>query len=139
MIDRFIKPSILFAIGGFIYMLIELIWRGYTHWTMGITGGICFVLIGFINEFYTYKMSLVNQMFISSIIITIIEFFVGCIVNLGLGWNVWDYSSLPFNILGQICIPYMFLWFLLSCVAIILDDYLRYWLFKEEKPHYNIL
>lgn len=135
---KIIKPFILFMIGGFSYVIIELIWRAYSHISMFFVGGICFVIIGGINEFYTYEMNLIDQMLISSIAITIIEFIAGCIVNIWLGWNVWDYSSVPFNILGQVCILYMFLWFLLSAVAIIFDDYLRYWLFKEEKPHYKI-
>ena len=133
------KHSVLFLVGGIMYMLIEIVWRSHTHWTMGITGGICFILIGLLNEFYTYKMSLINQMLISSIIITVIEFIVGCIVNIWLKWNIWDYSSAPFNVLGQVCLPYMFLWFLLSAVAIIVDDWLRYFWFNEERPRYTIV
>ena len=30
------------------------------------------------------------------------------------------------------------IWFYLSLVAIILDDYLRYWMMGEEKPKYKI-
>lgn len=134
-----IKPLILFIIGGFSYVMIEILWRAYSHASMFIVGGLCFIIIGGINEFYTYEMNLIDQMLISSIIITIIEFIAGCIVNIWLGLNVWDYSSVPFNILGQVCVPYMFLWFLLSFIAIIADDFLRHWLFKEEKPHYNFL
>lgn len=35
----------IFTIGGLSYALIEILWRGYTHWTMIITGGICFVVL----------------------------------------------------------------------------------------------
>ena len=49
----------------------------------------------------------------------------------------WDYSDMPFNILGQVCLPFSALWVLLSALAIILDDYLRYWLYHEEQPHYR--
>lgn len=132
------RPLILFNIGGLLYILIELLWRGYSHWTMFIVGGMCFVLIGLINETFTFEMPLITQMTISSIIITIIEFISGCIINIWLGLNVWNYSNMPFNILGQICIPFMILWFFLSVLGIILDDYLRYWLFGEEKPKYKI-
>lgn len=96
------------------------------------------MLIGAINEFYTYDMPLIRQMMIGACIITSVEFICGCIVNLLLGWNVWNYSDMPFNVLGQVCMPYMVLWFLLSGVAIILDDWLRYWWFGEEKPHYRV-
>lgn len=76
-------------------------------------------------------------MIISSVLVTVVEFIAGLIVNIWLGLNVWDYSNLPLNILGQVCVSFMFLWFLLSLPAIILDDYLRYKLFNEEKPHYK--
>lgn len=132
------KYAILFAIGGVLYCLIEILWRGYTHWTMGIVGGICFILIGLINNsrFFYHLMPFKQQMLIGGLIVTIVEFIAGCILNLWLGLNIWDYSEVPFNILGQICLPYMLLWILLSAVAIVLDDYLRYWIFHEDKPKY---
>ena len=74
----------------------------------------------------------------SSIIITTLEFITGIVVNIGLGWNVWDYSNLPFNIYGQVCVWFIFLWFILSFIGIVGDDYIRYWLFDEEKPHYKL-
>lgn len=133
---RCIKPLVLFGIGGCLYYIIEILWRGYSHWSMIVLGGLCFILVGSINE--VFKFPLVKQMFLSTVIITIAEFICGCIVNLWLKWNVWDYSGLPFNVLGQICLPYSILWFFLSVVAIILDDYLRYWIFGEEKPKYKL-
>ena len=132
------KHSILFIIGGFIYALIEIISRGFTHWTMFILGGICFVCIGLINEFVKWEMPLWKQALIGGGIITSLEFVTGIIVYVILRWHVWDYSNVPFNVFGQICLPYMLLWCLISIPSIILDDYLRYWFFKEEKPHYNL-
>ena len=133
---RAVRPLILFGIGGILYYFIEIIWRGYSHWTMFLLGGICFLLVGLINEIF--ELSLVKQMTISTVIITIAEFICGCIVNLQLGWNIWDYSELPLNVMGQICLPYSVLWFFLSLIAIILDDYLRFRLFGEEKPRYKL-
>ncbi len=135
---RIVRLPILFGIGGLMYYVIEILWRGYSHWTMFLLGGFCFVLIGLINEIFTFQIPLAKQMLISTVIITVAEFVCGCIVNLWLKWNVWDYSELPMNILGQICAPYSILWFFLSFIAIILDDYLRYWLFGEEKPEYKL-
>lgn len=132
------KALILFGIGGFIYYMIECIWRGHSHWTMGIVGGICFLLIGMINEYFTWEMKLWKQCVIGAVTVTVIEFISGVILNISLGMNIWDYSDVPFNILGQVCLPYCFLWVALSAVAIILDDYLRYWLFGEEKPRYRL-
>ena len=132
------KHVILFTIGGSIYYGIECIYRGYSHWTMAILGGICFVLIGGINEYISWDTPLWKQGLIGSAIVTSLEFVTGCIVNLWLGWNVWDYSDTPFNILGQICIPFSIIWFFISLLAIIVDDYIRYWIFGEEKPKYKL-
>ena len=133
---RYHKEIILWLIGGLLYMGIELIWRGYSHWTMFVLGGICFILLGRINEVIPWDMPLWLQVLIGTAIITGLEFITGCIVNLWLGWNVWDYSNVPLNVFGQICLPYILLWAPISLAGIILDDCLRYWLFKEERPNY---
>ena len=132
-----LKAIILMAVGGMLYALFEIGFRGYTHWTMIIVGGICFYLIGLINEVIPWEMEIWKQCVIWSLVVTAVEFVSGCIINLWLGWGVWDYSDMPFNILGQVCLPFSALWVLLSALAIILDDYLRYWLYHEEKPHYR--
>ena len=120
-----IKNSLLlFIIFGCCYLLFEIIWRGYTHWTMFIVGGLCGFLIGLINE-KNKKMPLIKQCLISTLIVTVIEFISGCIINLWLNLGVWDYSTMPFNILGQICLPYCLLWFILSILVIKVDDWLR--------------
>lgn len=135
---RMLKVFLLFLLGGISYMLVEMAYRRYTHWTMLVVGGICFVLIGAQNELNTWEMPLILQCFIGSLIVTTVEFVSGCIINIKLGWNVWDYSGLQCNLLGQICLLFSCLWVLLSVPAIILDDYLRYWLFGEEKPRYTL-
>ena len=67
-----------------------------------------------------------------------IEFSTGCLVNLRLGWNVWDYSNLPFNLFGQVCLPFALMFLPLCAAAIILDNYICYWLFQDKKPKYKI-
>jgi len=128
--------TVLFVIGGSIYYGLEMLWRGYSHFSMFITAGISFLIIGCLNEVYTWEMSFLKQCIIGSIVITTLEFICGCIVNLWLGWNVWDYSQMPFNILGQICLPFSLIWIVLSGVAIVVDDWIRYLIFNEDKPHY---
>lgn len=127
----------LFFVGGLLYYLIEVVWRGYSHWTMYCLGGLCFVCIGLINEVIPWEMPLWLQGIIGALVITVLEFAVGCVVNIVLGWNVWDYSDVPFNICGQICLPFTLLWFAVSLAAVVLDDYIRYWAFHEERPHYT--
>ena len=135
---RAVRPLVLCSIGGLLYIFCEMIFRGHSHWTMFLVGGICFWLIGLINEVIPWEMPLWRQCIIGAAIITAVEFAAGCVINLWLGWDVWDYSGLPLNLLGQVCLPFSVLWFFLSAVGIILDDYLRYHLFNEEKPHYRI-
>lgn len=133
-----IRPLILFVIGGLLYLLIELVFRGHTHWTMFFVGGLCFVLVGAINEVIPWDTPLVIQCVIGGVIITAVEFVSGCIINLWLGWAVWDYRDMPFNLLGQICLPFSLLWVLISAIAIVVDDYIRYYLFGEVKPRYKL-
>lgn len=130
------KLMSLFCVGGAAYCAIELMWRGYTHWSMYLLGGLCFLLCGAINEVFPWEMPLWQQQGICAVVITALEFCTGYLVNIVLKLNVWDYSNMPCNIMGQICPQYVFLWFLLSVVAIVLDDYMRYWLFDEEHPRY---
>lgn len=135
---RIIRPLVLWSIGGLLYVILEMIWRGYSHWTMFLVGGICFILIGAINEVIPWEMPLLLQCIIGALIVTAVEFLSGCIINIWFGWHVWDYSDMPFNLCGQICLPFSCLWIAVSGIAIVLDDYLRYWLFKEEKPYYKL-
>lgn len=137
-IKQWLKIFILFLIGGFIYVAIELGFRGHSHWTMFLLGGLCFILIGGLNNYIPWEMSIIKQGVIGSLIITSLEFIFGLVLNLYLNLGIWDYSNMPFNILGQICLPFSIAWFFLSLVAIFVDDWLRYILFKEEKPHYHL-
>lgn len=132
------KHAILALVGGIIYGALEILFRGCTHWSMVILGGVCFVIIGELNEVIPWNMPLILQMLCGCIIITTLEFCCGCIVNIWLGWSVWDYSNEWGNLLGQICPKYSMIWYFVSLFAILLDDWLRYELWDEEKPHYRV-
>lgn len=136
--NQIMKYIILFIIGGNSYFYVELLWRGYSHITMFFLGGICFILIGLINEIIV-DMPLPMQQGISSIIVTILELAFGLVFNIWLEMNIWDYSNLKFNFMGQISLKYSILWFFLSLPTIVFDDYLRYWIFGEDKPEYTFV
>ena len=123
-LNNITKNIIIFLIFGISYYLLEILWRGYSHWTMIIVGGLCGLLIGLINEI-TPKMNTVLQMLLGSVIVTIIEFVTGYIINIKLDLNIWDYSNLKFNILGQVSLLFSVLWFFLSYIVIKLDDCIR--------------
>jgi len=136
-----IKAIVLFTIGGIIYCFIERVWRGFfPHFSMFIVGGVCFLCIGQLNHSYLeWEMPLTSQMFLSGGIITVIELAAGLLLNVKLNLEIWDYSDIPYNFMGQICLSYFALWQFLSIVGILLDDYIRYWFFKEDKPRYRLI
>lgn len=138
-IKNVIKMVVLLLIGGTTYFGIEMLWRGHSHWTMALVGGICFVLIGAINEYLPWELGMVQQAFTGANIVTCVELIAGLILNVWLKLGIWDYSNMPLNLWGQICLPFFFAWVALSVIAIVIDDYLRYWLFNEEKPHYQLI
>lgn len=133
------KALVLFLFGAVLYAAIEILWRGHTHWTMAVLGGLLFLLLGGLNNWLPWEMPLLWQIIIGTAIVTAAEFVVGCILNLWLGLEIWDYSNLPGNILGQICPQFTLAWAGLSLIAIVLDDYIRYWLWGDERPYYKFI
>ena len=137
--NQSLKYLFLFVTGGLLYSFLELFYRGWTHWTMFFLGGLCFIALGLINEVISWDMPLWQQALVGACIITSLEFATGCIVNQWLGWGVWDYSGMPGNVLGQVCPQFFVLWLPVALSGIVLDDWLRYWLFDEEWPHYKLI
>ena len=114
---RLTKNTMMFISGCIIYGFLEILWRGYTHWTMILTGGICLVLL--YNMFNRLEnVHTLCKCVYGAGIITLVEFIVGCVVNIMLGMNVWDYSAIPFNLFGQVCVLFSTLWMLISYMAI---------------------
>lgn len=106
------KKIIIFFIGAVGYSVIEVAFRGYTHWTMVLTGGLVFSLLYAVQSRMGGR-PLWLRCLAGAGVITAMEFLVGCVVNLWLGWNVWDYSMYRFQVMGQVCLLFSFLWFLL--------------------------
>lgn len=136
---RLWKTLILFSVGAVLYSAIEIMWRGRTHWTMAVLGGICFLICGGVNEYLSWETPLLLQCLICAVLITAAELAAGMVLNVRLGLAIWDYSELPFQYRGQICLGYSCLWYLLSLAAILLDDWIRWRFFEEEKPRYHII
>lgn len=106
----------LFLLGCFGYSLLEILFRGYTHWTMALTGGVVAAVLYALHAAAPPR-TLLLQCLCGAVFITAIEFAVGVVDNMILGWNVWDYSNMPLNLYGQICLPFTGLWFLL-CIPV---------------------
>lgn len=109
----FLELPLLLLMGGVGYYALEFFWRGRSHWSMAICGSLCFLFIYRLNEAYPHAR-LWFRALQSALFITATELFAGCILNLGFGLGIRNYSTLPAHLLGQICLPYSALWFLLS-------------------------
>lgn len=119
---------------GAAYITIEVLWRGYTHPSMLVVGGLCGVLVGLINQIpHFYRAPVWIQSVIGACIVLIVEFISGCILNLWLGLGVWDYSQSFGNILGQVCVTYGVLWVFLMPFAIWAEDIGRWLIYAWDK------
>lgn len=130
------KYAFLMWFGGSTYVTLEVFWRSRSHWSMFILAALVFLVVDLLNEVWSWN--LLTQTIVGTILATAMEFITGCIVNLWLGWDVWDYSQMPLNILGQICPQFTALWAVIIVVAIALADTIRWKFFDEEKPQYKI-
>ena len=123
--NRALKTNLLvFSIGSIGYGILETLFRGFTHWTMLVTGGLVFVILYHLNS-KNENAPLWKKCLTGAIVITMVELAVGCIVNIWLGWNVWDYSAYTYNFLGQICLAFTVLWFFLCIPLAYLTRYLH--------------
>lgn len=114
--------GLLFLTGSCAYPTLEMVWRGRTHYSMAIAGGVCLTLIGRVCCGRLRQRSLPVRCLAGSGIITGVELLTGLIVNEWLGFGVWDYSGEPLNILGQVCLPYSLLWAALTLPAMALCE-----------------
>lgn len=103
----------LLTVGGAAYYFLEVLCRGYSHWTMALCGGVCLNGIFHANRAMKDKPLLLRAM-VCGLLITAVELACGSLVNLKFHKKVWDYSDLPLNLWGQICLPFTLLWIALS-------------------------
>jgi len=131
----------LWLITGGVYYIIEGLWHiptngGWGNIAMAPIGGLCGVLIGMMNENTKFaRKKMIVQAVYGAALLVLIEFICGYIMNIVLGMNVWDYSALPFNFMGQISLRFAILWFLFTPFIIWFDDFLRHRLWNEGKKY----
>lgn len=102
--------------GGLYYVCLELLWRGYSHWTMIAVGGAAILCMYAVFD-ENIRIPGAVKCLISAAAVCFIEFVSGCIINLWLGFAVWDYSTQSLNLLGQVCPLFFCVWFILSIPA----------------------
>ena len=128
----------LFWVGGSVYIEIELLYRGYTHWSMFDLAGIVFITVGWMNEcIFDWHTQFGWQVLIATLWDTGLEYTCGVILR-HFGLQVWDYSNVPLNVDGLICVPFMFIGAVLMVVAIVVDDIIKFYFFEGSRPHYHL-
>ncbi len=120
----------LIGCGGTLYVMVELAYRGRSHASMFLLGGVCFWLIGLLDEVFP-SAPLPVQMVLGAWGIVSLEFLTGLVVNRWLRLGVWDYGAQPHNLLGQVCLPFAAWWAVLAGAVVVVDDLLRFTLFGE--------
>ena len=116
----------IFFIGAVLYVFIELVWRGRSHWSMALAGGICLVLLYGIYRalgWVVVPLQLLLFCLIGCAVITAVEFLAGCVFNLWLGLRIWDYSGKKNHLFGQVCLRYTGYWALLCLPAYFLLEF----------------
>ncbi|MBQ9157347.1 MAG: hypothetical protein IJ137_11275 [Eubacterium sp.] len=133
---KILRPLFLISAGGMSYYNFEILCRGRSHISMFLCGGLSFYTVGLLNEQKKIHLSFPLQMLAGSGIITGYEYITGVLVNKILDLKVWDYSNMPLNLQGQICLPFCLLWLTFTPLCIVGDDLIRYALFSGKYPLY---
>ena len=142
--DR-ILSVLLWTWGGTVYFLLEVIWKTIgshsdrIHWSMLLIAILLSAVLERCGAEFQWEMTLPTQALLCTLAITATELIAGLILNVWLGLNIWDYSTLPLNFMGQICLWYSALWFVLSMIFIPVFDWLKYLVNGGERPHYVLI
>lgn len=135
---------LLWTWGGTVYYFIEVIYKSITgkqdqiSWTMLLLAIFLTISVERCGYQLPWDCPIWLQSFACSIIVTISEFIAGLILNVWLGLHIWDYSSMKFNLMGQICPQFFFIWWILCFIFIPVFDWLWWTVEGGEKPHYKI-
>lgn len=138
-LKRLSEYGFLWLLGGSFYYSFEIIFRGFSHWSMFVLGGLCMVFFAFQGQAMHWREPMWIQVIRCTIFVTAGEFITGILVNKWFGLEVWDYSDQPFQVLGQVCLPFAVIFSGLCAVGIILSGYLLHWIFRDEKPVFHVL
>lgn len=134
------KNLILFLFGFMAYVTIEVLYRGYSFWEMGICGGIAILLLDKINNKISWDIDILIQGACGSLIITFFEYVIGELFLNGVLPVMWDYSNVFLNYKGIICLPFSLAWVVLSIMAVVIADAINYYLLDDEEvvPYYKL-
>lgn len=139
-----VLSMLLWTWGGALYFLLEVAYKTITghperiSWTMLVLAIVLCIPVERAGYQLPWETPLWLQALACAALVTVTEFSAGCVLNLWLGLDIWDYSDIPFNLMGQICLPFFFVWFGICMVFIPVFDLLRYAVIGGDKPTYSI-
>ena len=143
-VRKWILSLLLWMWTGGLYFFMEVAWKTLNgrpetiSWTMFALAIFLAIPLERFGAELPWSMPLWLQTVICATAITVAEFVAGLILNIWLGLGIWDYSHVPGNILGQVCLPFYFVWLAASVVGIVMLDWMRYAVEGGEKPHYYL-
>ncbi len=127
----------IFCLGAISYATVEVLYKGSTHVSMVVTGGLCGLILYGISR--RMRAGLLLKALVGGLAITAVELVVGCTVNLWLGLDVWSYETEAFHLLGQICPRFSLAWILLSipglCLCSLYRQHVVPCLLSHPRPH----
>ena len=139
-LKRIVECLLIFVSVGTLYFIIECIYKQeMSHWTMFCLAGLVGIFGMLLNDRFTYEMDFLLQVFICTVVTTILEYFVGIFWNAD--YSIWCYLNLPFNLHGQICLLFSCIWAILFTILIPILDYIEWKVFKYKvytPPYYKI-
>jgi len=108
---------------------------GWSTLWMTLVGGICGLFADQMTEWrWSHKLPVFVVSLLGLLFVWAMELSTGAILNLWLKLGVWDYSSSPINLLGQISLTHGIGFFMLMPFALWLGDVIRFYMYEEEKP-----
>ena len=139
-----VLSMLLWTWGGTVYFLLEVAYKTATghperiSWTMLVLAIVLCIPVERAGYQLPWETPLWLQALACAALVTLVEFCAGCVLNLWIGLDIWDYSGIPFNLLGQICLPFSLVWLVLCFLFILVFDWMRYAIIGGDKPAYHL-
>lgn len=139
-LNKLIRLSGVFVMSGCIYVVIELLFRGYSHVAMFALAGIVGLFITYINDcFFEHGTPFEVQVFVATAFCVLMEFMFGRMFNRD--FSIWDYRNLIGTFgYGQLNIFFIIAWCVISACSIIYLDWFQWRVLHEsQRPSYRFL
>lgn len=137
--NNFFRKAVLFLTGFCVYITIECCYRGYSYIVMGIVGGLVMLILDSVNDRFSWDIDMTVYGLVGAFSATAFELVIGELLKYFGQPAMWDYSNMPLNFDGVICLPFSIIWFFLSYIAVFVADGINYYVFEElPVPYYNL-